>query len=109
MAMRRSSSFRRAEIAAGEEIRFTCDGEAVVAAATDTIASALVAAGRTTFMTSPHDGAPRGGFCFIGRCGDCQMVIDGQPGTMACVTPVRAGMVVETQSGLGHWDSVSPS
>jgi hypothetical protein len=105
--MTRCSSFRRTEIVAGEEICFTCDGEDVVAAATDTVASALLAAGRTSFMTSPHDGGPRGGFCFTGRCGDCQMVINGQPGTMACVTPVRAGMIVETQAGLGHWDTVA--
>lgn len=102
--MTRSSSFRRTEIPPGEQIRFTCDGEDVAAAATDTVASALVAEGRSTFLTSPHDGEPRGGFCFSGRCGDCLMVIDGQPGTMACVTRVREGMVVETQHGLGHWE-----
>jgi hypothetical protein len=31
------------------------------------------------------------------------MVIDGQPGTMACITPVRDGTRVETQQGRGHW------
>jgi hypothetical protein len=107
--MTRSSSFRRVEIPPGEEVQFTCDGEKVVAAVSDTIASALIATGRAMFMTSPHDGEPRGGFCFVGRCSDCLMVIDGQPGTMACITPVKAGMVVETQSGHGHWDTVAAS
>jgi predicted molibdopterin-dependent oxidoreductase YjgC len=107
--MTRSSSFRRVEIPPGEQVRFTCDGDEVVAASSDTVASALLAVSRSTFLTSPHDGAPRGGFCFTGRCSDCLMVIDGQPGTMACITRVRAGMVVETQTGLGHWDMVTAS
>jgi uncharacterized metal-binding protein len=107
MAMARSSSFRRVAIPPGAEIHFTCDGRDVVAAASDTVASALIASGRTTLMTSPHDGAARGGYCFMGRCSDCLMVIDGLPGTMACITPVRSGMVVETQAGLGRWDVVA--
>jgi hypothetical protein len=37
------------------------------------------------------------------------MMIDGQPGTMACRTLVRAGMRVETQHGLGHWESEAVS
>ncbi|MEA4893161.1 MAG: 2Fe-2S iron-sulfur cluster-binding protein, partial [Peptococcaceae bacterium] len=28
---------------------------------------------------------------------------DGQPNVRTCVTPVRAGMKVETQIGLGRW------
>ena len=80
-----------------------CDGEEIVAAVSDSVASALLASGRRHFLISPHDGEPRGGFCFVGRCADCLMVIDGQPGTMACVTRVRPGMSVETQAGHGHW------
>jgi sarcosine oxidase subunit alpha len=70
----------------------------------DSVASALLAAGKSTFLISPHDEQPRGGFCFVGRCGDCLMVIDGQPGTMACTTRVRSGMVVETQVAHGRWE-----
>jgi hypothetical protein len=98
-------SFRRREITPGDQVRIRYDGEDIVAALSDTVASALLAAGRSTFLTSPHDGEARGGFCFVGRCGDCLMVIDGQPGTMACMTAVRSEMVIETQAGLGHWEA----
>jgi hypothetical protein len=33
------------------------------------------------------------------------MQIDGIPGVRACLTPVRAGMRVETQQGIGTWDA----
>jgi aerobic-type carbon monoxide dehydrogenase small subunit (CoxS/CutS family) len=44
---------------------------------------------------------PRGIFCDIGRCTDCVMVVDGQPNVRTCITPLRAGMKVETQYGAG--------
>jgi hypothetical protein len=94
---------RRWATPAGNAVQFTCDGIPVSAQETDTVASALIAAGHRTFSVDPHDNSPRGGFCFVGRCSDCLMVIDGQPGTMACITPVRDGMQVETQQGRGHW------
>lgn len=84
-------------------VQITFDGEPLSALETDTVASALIAAGYRVFTSDPHDGSPRGGFCFVGRCSDCLMVVDGQPGTMACVTPVRDGMRIETQWGRGHW------
>jgi hypothetical protein len=31
------------------------------------------------------------------------MIVDGIPNTRTCVTPVREGMKVETQHGLGQW------
>ena len=86
----------------GSAIEFLFDGKPVTAAESDTVASALIAAGHRV-LTIASDGSPRGGFCFIGRCSDCLMVIDGQPGAMACQTPVRKGMRVETQRGRGHW------
>jgi predicted molibdopterin-dependent oxidoreductase YjgC len=94
---------RRRATPTGSAVQFTFDGEPVSALETDTVASALLAAGYRTFTIDPHDGSPRGGFCFVGRCSECLMVIDGQPGTMACITPVRDGMRVETQQGRGHW------
>ena len=40
-------------------------------------------------------------FCGIGQCNDCVVVVNGQPGVRSCVTPLQAGMKVETQTGLG--------
>ena len=43
-------------------------------------------------------------FCAIGRCTDCMMIVDGVPNTRTCVTPVRDGMHVRTQEGLGTFE-----
>lgn len=98
-----SHGARRTFGPAGNALHFHFDGAVVSALDSDTVASALIAAGHRVFATAPQDGSPRGGYCFIGRCSDCLMVVDGQPGTMACITPVREGMRVETQTGRGHW------
>ena len=96
---------RRRAMGTASAVQITFDGEPLSALDTDTVASALIASGHRVFTIDPHDGSPRGGFCFVGRCGDCLMVVDGQPGTMACITPVRDGMRIETQHGRGHWGS----
>src|SRR4051812_13741231 len=67
------------------------------------IAVALLANGIRQFRTMPKSGNARGGFCFAGRCSDCQMIVDGMPNVMTCVTPVREGMRVETQHGVAAW------
>lgn len=43
---------------------------------------------------------PRGVFCAIGRCTDCVMIVDGKPNIRTCITPLEAGMVVQTQYGV---------
>ncbi len=66
------------------------------------VAAALLAAGVHTFRHTAKTGQPRGIFCGIGRCNDCKMIVDGVPNTRTCVTPVREGMEVRTQYGLGE-------
>lgn len=81
----------------------TVDGQEIPAVEGEPIASALLAAKIRKFRITPKDGSPRGIFCGIGRCTDCIMTVDGQPNIRTCVTPVRNGMVVTTQKGLGTW------
>jgi aerobic-type carbon monoxide dehydrogenase small subunit (CoxS/CutS family) len=50
----------------------------------------------------PRFGDARGGYCMIGRCTDCLVVVDGLPNVPACRTPVSAGQAVRTQHGLGE-------
>ena len=76
------------------------NGQPVEALEGEPIAAALINAGITAFRTTQKRHEPRGIFCAIGRCTDCMMVVDGQPNTRTCVTPVRDGMRVETQHGL---------
>jgi predicted molibdopterin-dependent oxidoreductase YjgC len=74
----------------------TVDGEAVQAYLGETVATVLLALGRPTFRHTDRQHAPRGLFCGMGICFDCLVTIDGQPNVRACVTPVQAGMVIET-------------
>ena len=78
------------------------DGQVFEAVAGEPIAAALLAAGKTVFRYTRKRHEPRGVFCAIGRCTDCMMVVDGVPNVRTCVTPVRAGMKIQTQHGLGQ-------
>lgn len=81
------------------------DGATLYAREGETVAAALLANGIRVFRTMPTYGEARGGFCFVGRCSDCQMVIDGVPGRLACMTIVGDGMRISTQEALGSWDT----
>ena len=85
-----------------EEIAFTFDGEPVLARTGEPLLAALLAAGIRSVRTMPATGERRGGWCLVGRCTDCLVVVDGVPNVRACVEPVRAGMLVETQHGLAE-------
>ena len=91
---------------AAPEIPFTFDGRPIAARDGEPIAAALLAAGVRVFRTMPRSGAARGGWCMVGRCTDCLVVVDGQPNVRACIAPVVPGMRVATQRGLGQdaWD-----
>lgn len=91
---------------ASPAVHLTFDGRPITARAGEPIVAALLAAGVRVFRTMPRSGEARGGWCMVGRCGDCAVVVDGIPNVPACVTPVAAGMVVQTQHGLGDdaWD-----
>jgi predicted molibdopterin-dependent oxidoreductase YjgC len=84
-------------------VAITVDGRPLQARAGEPIAAQLIANGIKVFHYTPKRGEPRSTFCAIGRCTDCIMMVDGVPNVRTCVTPVREGMVIETQRGLGEW------
>jgi hypothetical protein len=86
-------------------VEFTFNGAAVSARDGEPIAAALFAAGYRVLRTMPRFGDARGGYCMIGRCTDCLVVVDGLPNVPACRTPVSAGQAVQTQHGLGETSS----
>lgn len=86
-----------------QEVTIYVDGESLQAREGETVAAALVATGRKCFRTTEKLGEPRGIFCAIGKCTDCVMTVDGMPNVRTCVTPVRDGMQIRTQEGLGEW------
>lgn len=87
----------------GSEVEILVDGHPVRAYEGESVAAALLAAGRRALRSTPLRGEPRGLYCGIGACFDCVMTVDGEPGVRTCQTPVRAGMRVDTQLGTGAW------
>ncbi len=86
----------------GNAVEIVVDGEGLRAYEGETIAAALLAAGRRIFRRT-SSGAPRGVYCGMGVCFDCVMVVNGTPNIRACQTLVNAGMTVRTQAGDGEW------
>lgn len=82
-----------------ETVRFSFDGRSVTAAQGDTLAAALLAAGVETFRDSVVGGEPRAPYCLMGVCFECLVTIDGIQNSQSCLTEVREGMVVTSQSG----------
>jgi aerobic-type carbon monoxide dehydrogenase small subunit (CoxS/CutS family) len=77
-------------------VTISVDGDPVLAYLGETIAAALLAAGRRAWRRTLQD-EPRGLFCGMGICFDCTVTVDGVPGVRACMTRVAEGMVVETE------------
>ena len=90
---------RLPDAASAPVVPITIDGEPVQARAGDTVAAALLAAGRATCRSTPVSGAPRGPYCMMGVCFDCLVEIDGVGSQQACLVRVREGMQVATQRG----------
>ncbi len=84
-----------------EKVEFTFDGRSMEGFAGEPIAMALHANGVRIYRETPEMKRPRGFFCAIGKCSSCFMVVDGIPNVRTCVTPLKAGMEVETQHGKG--------
>ena len=82
-------------------VTFTFDGHPIEAREGEPITAALLAAGWRVLRTMPRSGETRGGYCMVDRCPDCAVVVDGVPNVRSCLTPVRDGLEVRTQYGLG--------
>lgn len=89
-------------------VEITVDGQPLQARDGESIAAALLASGIDICRAMPESGESRGPFCAVGRCSDCLMTVDGVLNVRTCVTPVAAGMRIETQHGLGRWEDVQP-
>lgn len=92
------SQARRIEngVARGESLRFIVDGAVVKAYRGETIAAAMLAAGRRVMRYTPREHRPRGLFCAMGVCFECVVTVDGSGRARSCTTPVAEGMVVST-------------
>jgi sarcosine oxidase subunit alpha len=76
------------------------DGRLVPARAGESVAVALVAAGRPLVARSAKYHRPRGPFCLAGSCHQCLARVDGLPNQRTCRIACRPGLVVESQNAL---------
>lgn len=86
--------------ARGARITLLVDGEPLDAHEGESVAAALLAAGRRGFRYTDRDEERRGYYCGMGVCHDCLVIVDGLAGVRACMTPIRDGMRVERQPSL---------
>lgn len=90
----------------GPQVSITVDGRVTTAFLGESVAAALMVDGDLATRTTKK-GDPRGVFCGMGVCFDCLVIVDGIPGTRACVTWVRDGMDIARQVGPGYRRQVS--
>lgn len=88
----------------GQRVSITVDGVEIEAFEGEPVAAALLAAGFRAVRTMPRTGAPRGIFTGVGRSIEEFGVVDGEANVPLMTTPVRAGMTIERQRGLGEWE-----
>ena len=79
-----------------DSVRLTFDGTEIQGRLGDTVAAALVAAGILGYR-EVGDGSFRGLFCGMGACNECAVVINGEPGQLACMVQAKDGMQIEAQ------------
>lgn len=83
------------------KVKITVDGVEIEAVEGEPIAAALLANNIKVFRFTDRFREARSIYCGIGQCTDCKMIVDGVPNVKTCVTPVREGMVIQTQQGRG--------
>ncbi|WP_222106184.1 (2Fe-2S)-binding protein [Catellatospora sichuanensis] len=71
------------------------DGEPVTAHPGESLATALLAAGRRT-TGETTSGAGKAPYCNMGVCFECVVTVDGQPFQRSCLIRVRPGLIVQT-------------
>nr|WP_246513812.1 (2Fe-2S)-binding protein [Neoroseomonas soli] len=75
-------------------ISLTLDGTPIEAQQGDTLLTALLAGGAGHLRESEFGDGPRAGFCLMGACQDCWVVVEGMGRVRACATLAGQGMKV---------------
>ena len=79
-----------------DKIHFSFEGKDVEARRGDTVAASLLNGGLLA-CREVGDGSYRGIFCGMGACNECAVVVNGEPGHLACMIQSEEGMVIEGQ------------
>lgn len=76
-----------------DAIAFTVDGRPIEARRGDTLLTAMLAAGLGHVRSSEFGDGGRAGFCWMGACQDCWVLVEGRV-ARACSTLAEPGMQV---------------
>jgi len=98
--MRRVDRRIHAGVKRGNCFEIEVDGEKLTAYEGETIAVALLAAGKRLSRYTNKTKEPRGVYCGIGVCFECRMVVNGMPNIRVCQTLATPNCKVQTQMGL---------
>lgn len=85
--------FQRLDERQRPEIRIVIDGTAHTALAGDSLMTAILTATDRLRVSEFGDGS-RAGFCVMGACQDCWVLLDDGRRVRACTTPAANGMAV---------------
>ena len=77
-------------------IAFTLDGEPCEGRAGDTVLTAILTQAERLRL-SEFSASPRAGFCQMGACQDCWIVLESGERLRACSTALTAGMRILTR------------
>lgn len=91
--------FKKLNTEAAPTLRFTFNGRQIEAYEGETIATALLSAGETTFRRTIKEKEPRGPYCMMGSCFECIVELDGEKQRQACLEPVVNGLRVTSIQG----------
>jgi predicted molibdopterin-dependent oxidoreductase YjgC len=82
----------------GKRVMLTVNGRLVAAYSGETLFAVLCAEGIVALRPASANltEAARGGFCGMGVCQECRVMVDGRPDQRACMTEVRDGMEIYT-------------
>ena len=72
------------------------DGEPIECWRGQTVAAAMLASGKRPLGRSLATGQPRGVYCGMGVCFECEVGVEGRGQVRACLEDATAGMVVRT-------------
>ena len=78
-------------------VEFSFNTKSVKAVQGQSIASALISAGILAQRVGRNQ-SEHGHYCGMGTCYECLVTIDGVSGQRSCMTPVRNGVSIESQS-----------
>jgi len=87
----------QAGVERGKCFEIEADGNRILAHEGETIAAALLAAGKRICRNTTKKKEPRGVYCGIGICFECRMIVDGKPNTRVCQTLATPNCKVQTQ------------